>query len=188
MKKEGRYSWAIKITIISFFLSMIISVVTNLMLENVGLAIAFLVLGIVVMIGIVFDILGMSVTSVTEAPFHAMSTHGVKGSKESIILIRNAEKVSNICNDVVGDTVGIISGGLVTAIATLIATLYTDIKMMVINIILAGVVAALTIGGKAFGKSIALSRGKDIICFAGKVIYFFKNIFKRNNKSGKRNC
>ena len=188
MKKEGRYSWTIKITIISFFLSMTISVITNVMFENVGLAIAFLILGIVVLIGIVFDILGMSVTSVTEAPFHAMSTHGVKGSKEAISLIRNAEKVSNFCNDVIGDIVGIISGGLVTAIATLIASLYTDMKMMIVNIVLAGIVAAFTIGGKAFGKTIALSKGKDIIYFSGRVIYFFKNIFKRNKKSEKRKC
>ena len=88
MKKEGRYSWTIKITIISFFLSTFISVITNLMLENVGLALAFLVLGVVVSIGIVFDIIGMSVTSTHEAPFHSMSTRGVKGSREAIVLIR----------------------------------------------------------------------------------------------------
>lgn len=185
-KEEGRYLWTIKITVISFFLSMFISVVTNLMLENVGLALAFLVLGVVVSIGIIFDIIGMSVTSVTEAPFHSMSTRGVKGSKEAIILIRNAEKVSNFCNDVIGDIVGIISGGLVTAIATLIASMWHDVRMMIVNIILAGIVAAVTIGGKAFGKGIALNNGKDIIFFTGRMIYLFKNMFKKNKKSEKR--
>lgn len=188
MKKEGRYSWTIKITIISFFLSTFISVITNLMLENVGLALAFLVLGVVVSIGIVFDIIGMSVTSTPEAPFHSMSTRGVKGSREAIVLIRNAEKVSNFCNDVIGDIVGIISGGLVTAIASIIVSMWQDVKMMIVNIILAGIVASVTIGGKALGKGVALNKGKDIIFFAGRMIYFFKNIFKtnKNKKSEKR--
>lgn len=188
MKKEGRYSWTIKITIISFVLSMTISVITNIMLENVGLAIAFLVLAFVVFIGIVFDIIGIAVTSTSEAPFHAMGTRGVKGSKEAIVLIRNAEKVSNFCNDVIGDIVGIVSGGLVATIAASIANLSDNINLMMINIILAGVAAAVTIGGKAIGKGIAMNSGKDILFFSGRVIYFFKNIFSRNKKQGKRSC
>lgn len=183
MKKEGRYLWTVKITLISFFLSMSISVITNLMLKNVGIAIAFVVLAFVVSIGIFFDVIGIAVTSVSEAPFHSMSTRGIKGSKEAIKLIRNAEKVSNFCNDVIGDIVGIIAGGLVATITASIVKNSQSTWEMAINIVLAGIVAAVTIGGKALGKGIALTKGNEILSAAGRVIYFFKNIFKCKQKT-----
>ena len=182
MKKEGRYSWTIKITVISFFLSVAISVVTNIALENVGIAVAFLILAAVVAVGILFDIIGIAVTSATEAPFHAMGTRGIKGSKEAIKLIRNAEKVSSFCNDVIGDIVGIVSGGLVAAISVNIIKSAQSTKEMVLNIVLSGIVASATIGGKAFGKGLALTQSNKILSTAGSVIYFFKNIFRKNTR------
>ena len=186
MKKDGRYAWTIKITIISFILSMSISVVTNLMLENVGIAIAFLVLAFVVSVGIIFDIIGISVTSASEAPFHAMGTRGIKGSKEAIKLIRNAEKVSSFCNDVIGDIVGIVSGGLVATIAATIVRSSESTNEMVLNIFLSGVVAAVTIGGKAMGKSVAINNGNKILSIAGSVIHFFNSLFKSDKKTKKK--
>ncbi len=187
-KPKGRYSWAVKITIMTFILSVTISVTTNIMLEKVNLAAAFLMLGIVVAMGIVFDIVGIAVTSASETPFHARSAKGVKGSRESIALIRSAEKVSNFCNDVVGDTVGVISGGLASAIVALIIAEYKNLNVVVLNLVLAGIVAAVTVGGKAMGKGIAIGKSDVIIARVGIILYYFKRIFtfgfagKKNKK------
>ena len=59
--------------------------------------------------GIFFDIIGVAVTVANEHEFHAKATKKVKGSKDSIKLIRNAPKVANICADVIGDICGVLS-------------------------------------------------------------------------------
>ena len=71
---------------------------------------AFLILLVIVMVGIIFDIIGVAVTSADEKPFHSMAARKVPGSQEAIKLLRNAERVSSICNDVVGDICGVVSG------------------------------------------------------------------------------
>ncbi|MFQ9126695.1 MAG: hypothetical protein ACLR4Z_07780 [Butyricicoccaceae bacterium] len=70
---------------------------------------------------------------------------------------RNAEKVSSICNDVVGDICGIISG----ATGALIVDTYhlrCDVRRLkvAVSLLITGLVSALTIGGKAAGKGIAV--------------------------------
>ena len=72
--------------------------------------VAFIVLIGIVLIGIVFDSEIARVTVTDEKPFHSMAASKVKGAKSSLMLIRNASRVSNVCNDVVGDICGIISG------------------------------------------------------------------------------
>lgn len=187
MKKEkSRNLWPLKITICTFFLSISINVITSLLIERVSILLAFLVLVCVVLIGIVFDIIGIAVTSASEIPFHSRNAKGIKGAKESINLIRNAEKVSNICNDVIGDTVGIVSGGLAGAIVVIVASNYHKIDSAVLNLVLAGLVAALTVGGKAAGKTIAINKSYNIINNAGIVIYYIKKIFSFNIQKGKK--
>lgn len=187
MKKEKSHNlWPLKITIITFLLSISINVITSILIENVSILWAFFVLVGVVLIGILFDIIGIAVTSASETPFHAKNAKGIKGAKESITLIRNAEKVSNICNDVIGDTVGIVSGGLAGAIVTIVVLNYQKIDSHMLNLILAGIVAALTVGGKAAGKGIAINKSYTIIDKAGICTYYIKKIFTFGIKNKKR--
>ena len=72
--------------------------------------ISFIVVIIIILISIIFDIIGTAVTAADETPFHAMASRKLYGAKQAIKLIRNADKVSNFCNDVVGDICGVISG------------------------------------------------------------------------------
>lgn len=184
---KGRYSWAIKITIATFFISLIIGVTTNTVLDYVNLAVAFIVLIAVILLGIIFDIIGISVTSATEVPFHSKSTRGHAGSKEAITLIRNAEKVSSFCNDVIGDIAGVISGGLAAAIVALIHAKYSFLNAVILNFLLTAVVAALTVGGKAMGKGFAMRNSESIITRVGKLIFYGKRLFhiKQEKRSGK---
>ncbi len=186
-RNKGPYAWAIKITIATFFISLIIGITTNIVLDHVNLIIAFIVLIAVIFLGIIFDIIGISVTSATEVPFHSKSTRGMGGSKESIALIRNAEKVSSFCNDVIGDIAGVISGGLAAAIVTLIHTKYHFFNAIILNFLLTATVAAMTVGGKAVGKGIAINKSEQIVTKVGKTIFWWKQLFhikqeKRPNK------
>ena len=188
MKKEKKYNlWPLKITVFTFFLSVSINVVTNLLIEKVSVVWAFFVLVCVVLIGIIFDIVGISVASASETPFHARNAKGIPGGKEAINLIRNAEKVSNICNDVIGDTVGVVSGGLAGAIVTIVTVKYRGIDEYALGLVLSGIVAAITVGGKAAGKNVAMSKSHDIIQAVGIFVHFVKNIFTFGfGKNGKK--
>ena len=149
----------------------VFTVISDTALKGVGYIAAFLILGAFILVGIIFDILGVAATSASEKPFHAMASRRVNGSKEALWLIRNAEKVSSFCNDVVGDISGIISG----SVAAIIVARF-DSDSIIYPLILTGMVAGLTVGGKALGKGFALSYNSRILYVAGKII----NIFKKN--------
>ena len=112
--------WVVTIFLVTIVVSGVISLISDEVMENSGMAVAFLILLIIVMVGIIFDIIGVAVTSADEKPFHSMAARKVPGAKESIKLLRNAERVSSICNDVVGDICGIVSGSTATVIVVLL--------------------------------------------------------------------
>ena len=121
-KEHSDFSWFIKVSIMTFILSITFSYISANGVSNLNLVSAILILALVIGIGIFFDIVGVAVTVANEEEFHAKATKKVKGSKDSIKLIRNAPKVANICADVVGDICGVLSG----AISALIAAKITE--------------------------------------------------------------
>lgn len=174
-KKTKNY-WPLKITVAAFIISILIGILTNSFIEKVDILISFVILLLVIFLGIIFDIIGISVTIAEETPFHSRSTRGYKGSKEAIRLIRNADKVSSFCNDVIGDIAGVISGGLAAAIAVNILKSYSFINAAALNLLLTAVVSAMTVGGKAVGKGIALKCGENIVLKVSVVVYYLKRI------------
>lgn len=123
--------------------------------------------------GIFFDIIGVAVTVANEHEFHAKATKKVKGSKDSIYLIRNAPKVANICADVIGDICGVLSG----AISALISMKFTEQFDLNFDLqfLFSALVAALTVGGKALGKNIANNNSTKIVHAVGMFFNKFKN-------------
>ena len=113
-----RRRWVIFITIFAFLLSVFMSTFSDILLRKSNTAVAFIVLIAIIFIGILFDIIGVAVTVTDEKPFHSMAASKVKGAKSSLMLIRNASRVSNVCNDVIGDICGIISGSSAAFIVT----------------------------------------------------------------------
>ena len=97
--------------------------------------------------------------------------------------------MSNVCNDVIGDICGIISGA---AGAYLIFRLIGDsVKVSAVELIVTGLITALTVGGKALGKIIALQNSNYIIYRVGTIICFLQNkvlVFgqKGNAKNGRK--
>lgn len=102
-KDNSEIKWFIQVFIVTFILSMLFSYISANGVSNLSLIPAILILILVIFLGIIFDIIGVAVTVANEHEFHAKATKKVKGSKDSIKLIRNAPKVANICADVIGD-------------------------------------------------------------------------------------
>ena len=151
-------------------------------LGRAGFFVAFFVLSVFIVIGIVFDVVGVAVTAATEAPFHSMAAHRVRGAAESLRLIKNADKTSSFCNDVVGDVTGIVSGATAALIAArLMQSL--NLRNVLVQLLISGAVTGLTIGGKAVGKTFAFNHSTAIVHKVGKFLSFASlDLFRRKRK------
>jgi hypothetical protein len=102
-----------------------------------------------------------------------MASRRERGATESLMLIKNADKIVCFCADVIGDVTGIVSGTTAALItARLMENLYTE--NVVLQFLLLGLVAGLTIGGKAIGKVIALGNSTAIVHRVGILISFLR--------------
>ena len=162
--------WIATISITSFILSVLMSYTSKRALESVGNIIAFVILFAFIALGILFDIIGVASTVAPEKRFHSMAARRVKGAKQAIWIARNAEKVGSFCNDVVGDISGIISGATSAVIITRLTQDGTDMRSVILSLIITGCVSSLTIGGKAIGKTFAISHSEDIVFLTGRVL------------------
>ena len=120
--------WVSMITIWTFIMAIVFSIVTEGLVKNLNILLAFIILIIIILIGILFDIIGIAVATAEEKPFHAMAANKVEEAKYAIKLIKNAGQVSNFCNDVIGDISGIVSGAIGSSIIYKIMNIY-NIKM-----------------------------------------------------------
>jgi len=167
--------WSALIAVITLVLAAIFSIVSSSVLNEVSVTIGMIVVLIIVLIGIVFDAIGIAAAAAKEVPFHAMASEKVLGAREAIQICRNADRFSSFCNDVIGDISGIISGTasavVVLRFASSLGHSEDSIFHSVVFVIFASFVAALTVGGKAIGKSFAINYSTDILLLVGKLFY-----------------
>ncbi len=163
--------WILQVFIISFTLSAIFSGLSTYVSDfNIILLVA--ILFIVIGIGILFDMIGVAVLTAEEAPFHARNSKKIKEAASSLRLIKNSTKVSSVCNDIVGDICGIVSGSL-GATLTLYLTIHTGLQPIMAAILVTSLISAITVGGKALFKTIAMKQSDSIVFMVGKIIQIF---------------
>lgn len=169
MKKDN---WVPIIFVLTFILAFIFGAISSLA-SNMNAFLLGILLLTIILIGILFDMIGVAVLSCEEATFHAKASRKITGSKECIRLIKKANRTSSICNDVIGDICGIVSG---TITASLVVLLHNT---PMTAILLTAIVSSLTVGGKAIGKKIAIEHCEDITFRIGKILSKFT--LKRKN-------
>ena len=184
IKKERAKAirWVVTIFFVTIFVSGLISVSSEEIMTHSGIAVAFLILLAIIFLGIIFDVIGVAVTSADEKPFHSMAARKVPGAVEAIRLLRNADKVGSICNDVVGDICGVVSGSASATIAAQILHNFDFSWPSVVSLVMSALVAGLTVGGKAVGKGIAINSCTNIVHFVGLSIHRLQkigNIFRK---------
>ncbi len=170
--RQVNWKWVGTITVLSCLISASMSYISSEALNNVGNIVAFIILLLFIAIGILFDVIGMAAASATEKEFHSMAAKKVAGAKEAVWLSRNANKVSSICNDVVGDISGIISGATGAIIVAHLTAGMDPIPVTVISLTITGLIAALTIGGKAVGKGFGIGYSIQIVFAVGRILSF----------------
>ena len=178
-KKSGRkmprpdYKWIILIFVLTMLISGTMSFVSSELLGRANLAVSFLILIAIVLIGIIFDIIGVAVTAADPRPFHSMAAHKEPGAKEALVLLRNAGRVSSVCNDVVGDICGIVSGTTTAVIVVRLQTAFALPESVLLSVAVTALVSGLTIGGKALGKTVALNKSTSVVYWVGRFLHLF---------------
>ena len=174
-KEQVNKKWVMTVVSVAFISSFCLSFISETTIPNLSLGLGIIVTLFFVFLGILFDIIGVSVTSADEKVFHSMSSRKVKGANIAVKFKKNADKVSSFCCDVIGDVCGIISGAAATSIA---ATLVLDFKLnaLLTSITVAAIIASITIGGKAIGKSFAINKSNIILYEFAKIV---SNFYKK---------
>lgn len=170
-QKNQAVIWAIKITIITLVLSLLIRYVTEITSSNTHVAVAIIVIFILIIFSILSDAIGVAATSCDIAPLLSMASRNVRGAKQAVKLVKNCGKVNSICGDVIGDICGIVSGACSTALVISLAI--NDPHEYLYQIIVSALLAALTVGGKAFFKMLAIKYSKSIMLGCGRFLALF---------------
>ena len=160
--KEKNYSWIIKIVIISFTISVFFSFISEITIPKFNIFLGIAICLLFIFLGILFDMIGVSVTASDESVFNSMASKKLRGAKLAVKFKKNADKVSSFCNDVVGDICGIVSGSAGAVIALRLSQIL-NVDVLLVTLLVTGIISALTIGGKALVKSRAIKRSDKIL-------------------------
>ena len=165
-------NWIYKVFLLSFILAIVFSSGSSFVANYANSIILGIIIIIVIIIGIIFDMIGVAVLTSNESSLHAKASKKIRGAKEAIYLLKNAPKVSSICNDVVGDVCGIVSGSL-GAVLTINIASYFNWNIVIVTTVITALISSLTVGGKAIFKTVATKKADNIVYNVGKTMSFF---------------
>lgn len=184
------------VAVITLVLAAIFSIVSTAILSGVSWGIGMVIVLLIVLLGVISDTIGVAATAANEKPFNAMAAEKLPGAKHAVLITRNADRFSNFTNDVIGDIAGVISG---TASAYVVLQLAVQMGysegttvQFAISVLFTSIVAALTVGGKSVGKTVAIQYSTEIIYHVGRLFYLLEvklkiTIFKDNKRKKKNN-
>ena len=166
------FKWIGIVTILAFIISIIFSFFSEAITANSSSVIATIIILLFIGIGIIFDMVGISITVADIKTFNSMATKRVKGARLAVKLIQNNEKAASFCNDVIGDICGIVSGSAGVALASIISD-KLNVNIFIPTLIITAIIASLTIGGKAIGKATAINKSTPILFKFSKIVSYF---------------
>ena len=185
-KYKKYFHWPLIAFILSITLSMAFGVLSEVALNGANIFIAIAVIIVFLIISIITDMIGVAVTACDIKNFRAMAAKKVRGSKEAIMLKKNADRVSSIFADILGDICSILSGAAGAVVASsLITQNMTDFVGVIVASLVSAVIAALIISGKALMKKYSMEHADGIILILGKILSIFHISRKSKNKSNK---
>lgn len=179
-KQNVKNTWPYKVFVLAMVLSLAFSILSELLLGNAGIVVSIIVIVVFVSISIFTDMIGVAVTACSKEPFMAMSSKKVRGAKEGLMLIKNADKVASLCADVLGDVCSVLSGSAGASIVVKITvnTNSANLSILIASLVTA-LIAAFTIFGKALGKKLAMDKSNGLILKVGA----FLSLFTKQNKT-----
>jgi len=175
--KKGNIISGLIVAFFTFFIALTVSIGTEALVRAVqNVWIAVLLLVIIIALGIFFDIIGTAAAAVSLPPFNARAAKKVFGAYQAVKIAKNASAVANYCNDVIGDIAGTLSGAVGAGIVISLEKMFALPDIVLIGAVMTSFIAALTVGGKSLGKSIAIARANNIIFQVAIVLGWWENL------------
>ncbi|MGI9861209.1 hypothetical protein SDD30_07480 [Moorella naiadis] len=177
-KTQGRSSWLNALTMGggTFFIALAAGYGSQFFLGKItSIILSFVLLLLIILAGILFDIIGVATAAAVEAPLHARAAKKIPGARQGLSLLRNADRVATFCNDVIGDASGTLSGAIGAVIILRLVGQHGT-EDILISTLMTAVVAAVTVGGKALGKSFALRQANEIVFFVGRLLHAIEKV------------
>ena len=171
-KEHADKFWIVKIILISFIVALTFAIISETIIPKVNIVLGIIILIVFIILGVIFDMVGVAVTAADPVPFYSMASRKVKCANVAVKLKKNANKVSSFCNDVIGDICGVISGSVGVIIAKSLST-NLNFNSFVISLFVTSIIASLTIGTKAISKSYAINKANIILYKFSEIIYIF---------------
>ena len=174
-RKNAWLRWGLSILVLSFVLTVLFSFITEVSINDDSPAyVCIIVLVVLLVINIGCDLLANAIISCDAEAFHSMASNKIKGAKRAVYFCRNASKLGSIFADVIGDICGIVSGAAGAVLGVIIAGDGGATIRLICAIGVSAVIGALTVGGKAILKHIAITFNKQIVFGFAKFTTFFK--------------
>lgn len=171
----------------TFFIAMVVNLGSQVLIDILNdLFLSLLLLFLIIFLGIVFDIIGTAATAAEMPPFNARAAKKISGARQAVKIIKNAHLVANFCNDVVGDIAGTLSGALGAGIVISLAKQFSLLDLTLAGAVMTSMIAALTVGGKAFGKILAINHANQIIFKVALVISWWEGLTRLELFSDRR--
>ncbi len=122
---------------------------------------------VVVAVGVLCDMVGVASTRAKEQPFLSRAAKRAPGARQSLHLVRHADRVATVMSDLVGDTMGTVAGALAAAMAVHLAE---PRSIAAVTALAVGVLSGVTVGLKALAKYVAVHRAQSVVALAGRVL------------------
>ena len=166
---SGRY--IILVGICSFIIAVTIILISEYFasrLNSIILCLALLLF--ITVINILADVVGTATAAASHAPFNATAAKRVQGAAQGLRLVKNADRVANICNDVIGDITTTVSGAIGISIVIQLVRINPHADQFLLTVLLTAVISAVIVIGKAFGKKYALSDPNRVVFIVGNFL------------------
>ena len=94
-------------------------------------------------------------------------------------MVKNADKISCICSDVVGDICSILCGAGGVTISVLLIKLLPGLNTLILTLTINAIIASIAVLGKAIGKTYAINNSVKVVLATGKLLSLFKKTSKK---------
>lgn len=178
MQKQRRLGRAVGYGLLTFFLSLVFTYLAEALLRRfVIIFLAFILLILVILLGVVFDMIGFAAAAAEIGPLNARAANRVMGARQAVRLIKNADQVAVFCSDVMGDISSTLAGSLgIVIVYRLVSSSLPARYEGILIIVMTSLVAALAVGGKALGKGFALKEAEEIIFRFGQLLAWVERL------------
>ncbi len=170
-QKGGQYAFALRMFLWTFVFSLSFSAISEFLVTNTGMLVSFAMLAVLIVVNIIFDAVASAVCACPPEAF----ARGLKPrDRAAFAILENAEKVANVCADVIGDMCGIVSGALGASLALQLIDYGLTADSALAGIVMSAFIASLTVGGKALGKKYAIENNRRIVSRMGALLSKFQ--------------